>query len=175
MKRYFCRLFLLIIATVCFGHGATKSRPVVLDPTIEIVKVSPSGSIDLEISNPSKKPIRLWEDSNSWGAACWRVLRIRNGQTETFFQNPYQIFTANFPATIQIAPGAHFELKLDVNGGNWCGQGHCASYNERGLGGKEIGFDPGDMIVVIYDVPPTKESREMSVWHGVTAAFAVVK
>jgi hypothetical protein len=53
--------------------------------------------------------------------------------------------------------------------------GHCSRYNERGLGGTEIRFDVGDTIVVIYDVPPTKESEDRGVWHGVAAAFVTVK
>ena len=144
-------------------------------PTIKMTKVSQTGSISLQISNPSKERLRLWEDSNSWGAARWRILRIRNGHVDVLFQNPNQIFTVNIPTTIEIAPEASAERILDVNGGNWCGLGHCSSYNERGLGGKEVRFDADDMIVVIYDVPPTKESQDNGVWHGVAAAFGTVK
>ena len=146
-----------------------------VQPTIRITKVSQTGSISLRISNPSKKLLRLWEDPNSWGAARWRILRIRNGQVDVFFQNPNQIFTANIPTTIEIAPEASLERILDVNGGNWCGLGYCSSYNERGLGGKEIKFEADETIVIIYDVPPTKESQDLSVWHGVVAAVATVK
>ena len=169
-----CILFFATFGILSFGQAVPRGMQLI-DPAIKITKVSQTGSISLQISNRSKEPLKLWEDSNSWGAARWRVLRIRKGQVEVFFQNPYRIFTANLPIATEIAAGAHLELTLDVNGGNWCGLGHCASYNERGLGGKEIRFDTNDMIVVIYDVPPTKESQDMSVWHGVAAAFATVK
>jgi len=176
IKRVFYSQLLLAIATFCFGQEATKRRPVVVGPTMKIEKVSPSGSITLGISNPSDKPLKLWEESNSWGATNWRVLRIRQGQIETFFQNPYQIFTVNAPLFNAIPPGEHLQRKLDLNGGNWCGFGHCASYNEQGFrDGKKVAFEPGDTIIAVYDVPPTKESQELGVWTGVVAAFKTVQ
>jgi hypothetical protein len=176
MKKLFYGQLLLVIATLCFGQEATKRMPVVVGPTMKIVKVSTLGSITLEISNPSKKPLKLWEESNSWGATNWRALRIRQGQIETFFQNPYQVFTGNIPLFNEIPAGARLERKLDLNGGNWCGFGHCASYNEQGFGdGKKVTFEPGDTIIAVYDVPPTKESQELGVWTGVVAAFKTVE
>ena len=51
-------------------------------PTSNLVKigkveVSRAGDIVVEILNVSKKPIKLWKDSNSWGAASWRALLLR--------------------------------------------------------------------------------------------------
>jgi len=134
------------------------------------VEASRAGVISVEILNSSKKPIKLWEDSNSWGAACWRVLLVRKGQLETFFQNPDQMFTVNRPTFNEIAAGGRFEQKLDLNGGNWCGMGHCALHSERGFGGKRINFEANDIVIVIYDVPATQEARENGVWYGVIAA-----
>ncbi len=64
---------------------------------IEKAEATRTGEITVQILNLSKKPIKLWKDSNSWGAACWRVLLLRSGQLETFFQSPSQIFTLNRP------------------------------------------------------------------------------
>lgn len=141
---------------------------------IKIVEVSPSGGIRVTVSNGSNGAIKLWEESNSWGAARWRVLRIRKGQLEVFFQNPNQRFTRNIPASKEIAAGAQTELKLDLNGGNWCGFGHCSAYNQRGFGGQEANFGPGDIVLVTYDVPRTNEASKMGVWYGVTAALSTV-
>src|SRR5206468_2311557 len=91
---------------------------------IKMAQVSHSGRLTMEMSNSSKQPIRIWRESNSWGAAHWRVVRIRNGQLETFFQNPNQEFTKNVPASDEIPGSGHIERKLDLNGGNWCGFGH---------------------------------------------------
>ena len=79
------------------------------DLKVRIVKASPSGNIMVELSIASTESLKIWEESNSWGAARWRVLRIRKGLLETFFQNPNQIFTVNFPAVTQIAGGAHID------------------------------------------------------------------
>jgi hypothetical protein len=86
--------------------------------TLKIRALSPPGGVTVEIYNTSREPIRIWKDSNSWGAARWRVLRVRNGQVETFFQNPYRDFSKNTPSFDEVAGGGHAEQKLDVNRGN---------------------------------------------------------
>jgi len=139
------------------------------------VEASRAGDIAVEILNSSKKPIKLWSDSNSWGAASWRVLLLRNGRLETFFQNADQMFTVNRPTFNEIAAGGHLELKLDLNGGNWCGFGHCSPYNERGFAGKKVSFELNDMVIVIYDVPATQEARNLGIWYGVVAASTAVR
>jgi hypothetical protein len=174
MKR--CLLGLLVLFVVNLLSASTApGGPSMADLKVRIVKTSPSGNIIVELSNASKESLKIWEESNSWGAARWRVLRIRKGLLETFFQNPNQIFTVNFPAVTEIAAGAHIERKLDINGGNWCGLGHCAPYNERGFGGEKISFEQDDMIIVIYDVPPTKEAGKVGAWYGVATAFTAIQ
>jgi hypothetical protein len=142
---------------------------------ISKVTVLRSAQMTIELENSSKKPLRLWEDSNSWGAACWRVLVMREGKLKSFFRNPDQGFTMNNPTFVEIAAGGHIERKLDLNGGNWCGFGHCSIHSERGFGGKEFSFEPNDTLIVIYDVPVTQEAHDNHVWYGVIAATAEVK
>jgi hypothetical protein len=139
------------------------------------VEASRAGDITVEILNSSKKPIKLWDDSNSWGAASWRVLLVRKGQLETFFQNPDQMFTVNRATFNEIAAGGRLVQKLDINGGNWCGMGHCALHSERGFAGKKISFESNDIIIVIYDVPATQDARNLGVWYGVVAASTTVQ
>ncbi len=171
MKTTLCAIF--IVADLFLGFYAPSEQSMD-NLQIKIAEVSPSGGVNVEITNPSKHPIRMWQESNSWGAARWRVLRIRNGRLETFFQNPNQRFTRNIPTSSEIAGGGHIKQKLDLNGGNWCGLGHCGSYNEHGFGGQQVSFEPNDMIVVTYDVPRTNEAVKMDIWYGVTAAFTIV-
>jgi hypothetical protein len=101
------------------------------------VRLSPAGTITVALGNSSDKPLKLWNEANSWGAAHWRVLRIRKGQLETFFQNPDQNFTRNIPTFREIAPGAHIEQDLDPSNESW-----------RGLKGK-LNFETGDIVIVI--------------------------
>jgi len=142
---------------------------------IEKAEATRTGEITVQILNLSKKPIKLWKDSNSWGAASWRLFLIRNGTLEVFFQNPDQEFTRNGPAFDEIPGGGHLDQKLDLNGGNWCGLGHCSIHSERGFGGKKFNFEPNDTVIVIYDVPVTQEGRDNGVWYGVIAATAIVQ
>ncbi len=139
------------------------------------VEVSRTGIITAQVENPLREPIKVWQDSNSWVAACWRVLLIRSGRVETFFQNPDQGFTINVPTFNEIAGGGHIEQKLDLNGGNWCGMGHCSIYNQRGFGGEKISFESNDIVIVVYDVPDTQEARDIGVWYGVIAATANIQ
>jgi hypothetical protein len=84
---------------------------------IEKAEATRTGDITVQILNLSKKRIKLWEDSNSWGAGHWRVLLLRRGQLETFFQIASQIFTINWPTFNEIAEGGRLEQKLHLNGG----------------------------------------------------------
>lgn len=170
---FLCRMLLVMSL---FGFAAAKEKDASVNEVVLRVKeASHSGAIVMELANRSGKPIRIWKDSNSWGAARWRVLLLRKGKLETFFQNPDEDFTVNIPEYYEIAGGAHIDVALDLNGGNWCGLSHCSSFNERGFAGRTITFEPKDLIIVVYDVPFTPESLRMGVWYGVAATSATVK
>jgi hypothetical protein len=132
--------------------------------TLHIQAVSYTGEVTVFLRNASGNAIRIWKESNSWGAAHWRVLLIRNGELRTFFENPDQDFTRNWPAFDEMAAGAHSDKKLAINSGSW-----------RGLGGQRINFTPGDIVIAIYDVPFTQDSLKHGVWYGVVAASMVVR
>ena len=166
-------ILLIFFNLLCISASARDGST--NDLQLHVANIAQSGSLTVEVSNSSKRPIRIWEEDNSWGAARWRVLRIRAGRLETFFQNPNRIFTMNMPTSEEIAPGALVEHKLDLNGGNWCGLGHCGGYNEHGFGGEKADFQRGDTLIVLYDVPSTNEAGKMGVWYGVTAASATFK
>lgn len=168
MKPLICGL--LIFANLLCLSAAANDKPM-NELALKIKEVSPFGSISVEVANTSKKPIRIWKESNSWGAARWRVLLIRGGRLETFFQNPDQGFTRNVPGFDEIAAGGHVDKKLDLNGGNWLGSD-----------GAKISFEAGDTVIVVYDVPKEfgwsdssigDEIRKMDVWYGVTSASTV--
>jgi hypothetical protein len=164
-----------IIAT---SRNETPAEPIAKSMNalnITKLEVSRAAQATLRLANSSKATLRIWKDSNSWGAACWRVLLIRNGSLEVFFQNPDQEFTRNGPTFNEIPGGGHLDQKLDLNGGNWCGFGYCSRYNERGFGGKRINFETNDIVILIYDVPATQEAHDNGVWYGVIAATAEVK
>ena len=172
MKAFFCAL--LILAGIL--DGSVKPKDESMDELkVRILEVSKSGILTAEINNWSKRPIKIWKDSNSWGAARWRVSVIRKGQLEIFFQNPNQDFTKNNPAFSELSPGSASKQILDLNGGNWCGRGRCTLYSERRSGDERISFEAGDVLVVSYDVPATIEARSMGVWYGVAGAFKTIK
>lgn len=165
---------LLLVMGVSTGSDVPDQIPPIA-PKLTILKVSMAATLDLRLANTSSHAIRLFEEANSWGAMNWRVLRIRNGQVDTFYQSPYQLFTKNNPKSYELASGAHRDSALDINGGNWCGLGHCSSWDEKGLGGKRVTFAKGDQIIVIYEAPVSKESQQLKVFSGVTSASTIVQ
>ena len=153
----------LIFAGFLEGNAREQNKPMD-DLRLKIAEVALSDTVAVEIGNPSQKPMRIWKDSNSWGAARWRLLRIRKGVLETFVQNPNSLFTRNVPSFDEIAGGSHIERKLNLNAQDW-----------RPLGHKKTDFQSGDLVIVIYDVPVSREAREMNVWWGVAATSMTVQ
>lgn len=172
-----CFAYFVFLVTYAFQMCVAQDAPV-NKISIELLRMSHTGEITVKMTNISKQTIRVWQDSNSWGAAHWRVLVLRKNRLETFFQNPDQGFTVNMPSFVEMSPGAQREERLDLNGGNWCGLGFCSSYNQRGFDGQEYSFQKGDIVTVIYDVPKEYglgsqtaiDARKMGVWYGVIAA-----
>ena len=144
------------------ANAASKSLK---ELELAVMKVLPSGGIKVRMTNASHdKPLRVWKEANSWGALRWKVVIIREGRTLAIFQDPDGVgFTRNIPTFDTIAPEGHLDRQLDVNGEYW----------SRPTG--NVHFQPGDRIVVIYDVPPENEAKEMQVWYGVAATSTVVK
>lgn len=143
--------------------------------TIDVAAAVGSGKLTVGITNSSRNTIRIWSESNSWGAMNWRIFVVRNGKVESFFQNPNQLFSKNTPEFNEIKTRQRITRQLDLNGGNWCGRGVCSWWDERGFGGKSVKFERGDTILVVYDVRPTNEAVQMSVWYGVTASNIAVQ
>jgi hypothetical protein len=137
-------------------------------PEITMTKVVVH-SAELILSASSKVPIKLWMDSNSWGGTAWRILRIRGGRVDTFYQSPMQAWTKNIPEFQTIGGDTRSEVTLDVNKGDWCSAGDGTPYFKHGIGGKTISFEPGDLLIAVYDIPVTREAVDRGVWFGVTA------
>ena len=130
---------------------------------IRIDEVTPSGVISLEMTNRSKEPLRIWKDGNSWGAMRWRVFDIRGGRIKIFGPNPYVLFNRNVPEFLELS--GTLRKRLDLNDG-WAWLEGPVKSNFR--------FEPGDMVLVAYDVPPTHEAGNMHVWYGTSAAIFTI-
>jgi hypothetical protein len=167
MRAMLCAFLVLVIIEhphVCVGNERVTAL------TLTLKSVSTSGQVAVDIQNRQRTPLRVWQNSNSWGAARWRLLRLRKGVLESYYQNPEQSFLFNEPSFYEVKAGGHIEQKLDLNAGDWCGSSRCSTTKERGVGGRMVSFEPGDFIIVIYDVPFTPENLRLDVWYGVVVA-----
>jgi hypothetical protein len=130
----------------------------------------------VEIANVTDQPIKIWRETNSWGAGRWRVLRIASGHLTTYYQNLTQDFLINAPQVSEIPPGKQIERTLDLNGENWCVFDGCTKDREQRPVEKKTRLEPGDKIVVIYDVPyMAPQTWQQKAWYGVIAAYTTVQ
>jgi hypothetical protein len=171
MRIYLCQLIILLGLINGFASASYRHMG---DLKLNIAEVSRAGTVRVEMSNSSTSPVRIWRETNSWGAGRWRVVLIRKGRSESFFEDPDRDFTRNGPVSDEIEPGKVKTFKLDLNDSNWCGSGRCLPYGQRRSGDDEVRFQAGDEVLVIYDVPFTPESLRMDVWYGFAVAFTTV-
>ena len=158
--------FTIVLFRGFFGGSTVANMDARNNPSVAVLEAAHPAKIRVLLANSSKEPLKVWKESNSWGAARWRALLLRNGKLRTFFQNPDQDFTVNLPAFVEIAAGSHLEQNLDLNDGSWR-----SSKGEK----EQVTLVPGDTLVLIYDVPFTQECLKLGVWYGVVAGSIVVK
>jgi hypothetical protein len=79
------RLLMFFLLLANGGSLSAEMRAVPKGLRLTIGSLDHSGRIGAKISNESNKSIRIWKDSNSWGAARWRVLVLSKGQLQVFF------------------------------------------------------------------------------------------
>jgi len=135
--------------------GSVKELTVQSELALRVGKVTPPSGISLTMINTASSPVRLWRESNTWGVAHWRVIRIRAGQATLFYQVPTEGFTRNVPAFDELAGHVSVEIRLDLSGQAW-----------RSTDRSERDVRVGDFLVVVYDVPVTDEAQQLGVWHG---------
>ena len=166
----------VLLSTPLSGATGSGSGEAANGLVLTIKEVAQSGRVVLDIGNVSGRPIRLWKESNSWGAARWRVLRLRGERLDTFYENPDQDFLLNRPQLEEIRPGEHVVRALNPNAGNWCAFGRCTKELERRTKDQSVSFESGDVTIVIYDVPDMPPlSYQLKAWYGVIAASATVR
>jgi len=159
------RVFIRLIEVLICGIGASAALAAAQppDPTLRIAGFPSASAVNVEVRNGTSATIPIWKDTNSWGAARWRILILRAGRLVTCYQSPNLAFTGNSPAYIQIAPESNRKHILDLKVGRWLGdQKDCGS------------FESGDTVIVVYDVPPSREAEDFGVWFGVAATSGTV-
>jgi hypothetical protein len=151
---------------LCRSMDCTHEGPKI---RLQILSMEEPGTLTVAINNVTRQPVRLWEESHSWGAAHWRVVRIRGERVDAFFQNPNQLFTRNIPTYVEIAPNATKKQSLNLDDGEWLSDSTDDPRLKR-----------GDRIVIIYDVPDQEfclagfdEARKFRVWHGIATTSEV--
>ena len=93
------------------------------------------------------------------------------------FKIPHKTLLGMHRHFVRLVPGGQIEKKIDPNNDEWCSLGHCRNsypFNRKQDDWKTT-FQPGDLIVVDYDVPAFPESLRLGVWWGVAADSITVQ
>jgi hypothetical protein len=153
-----------MLCSLLFGTSPMgKEPPVPGALELVILRVTLPNGIVIEMRNTSSAPVRLWRESNTWGVARWRVMRIRDGNAVLFYQVPIHGFTRNVPAFDEVSGESRVQRLLDLTEAAW-----------RSTGSSDRSIRAGDLVIVFYDVPVTDEATRLGVWHGAIAASSSV-
>jgi hypothetical protein len=148
------------LAFVVSGHGTERPSPS-SRPELMIQKIGRPASIEVRLSPTKNGPTRVWRSSNSWGAANWRVLILRGDSLLLFREDPDQTFSRNFPVFDELKTAR--AITLNIKSETWIGPIDAFE-----------GFQSGDKVIAIYDVPVTLDARKLGVWYGTVSAIATV-
>lgn len=156
------------LAIICLV-GVSALAPVSADPPFRISIVPESCSEQVSkiswgaktkrksyvvLTNTTDEPQRVFEAWNSWGyQAISFELTLASGKTSKLSVKP-QIFTVNFPSTFTIPAKGHYIFPISLNQ-DW------EVKPEIGKGGRTK-----VKLKAVYELAPTKESREHAVWTG---------
>jgi len=72
----------------------------------KVTGVAPSGNLEIDVTNSSNMPIKIWKETGSLGAARWCSPHPK-GTVGRFFQHPNRNFTKNRIAPVEISSGGH--------------------------------------------------------------------
>jgi hypothetical protein len=139
------------------ARGLERASPAGLE--LRVLKVSPPHAVSVELRNSTSQSLRVFSESNRWGAARWRLLRVRGEDVALAYQVPVHAFSRNLPGYDELPAQATWRREFDLDEAAWHTPGPAT-----------LMLDPGDLIVVIYDVPVSDEARRLGVWHGAISA-----
>jgi len=155
-------IFVLLSMSLLFlGRICCEAAPSL---ELHIDSIVQPGEINIRMINKSSRPVNLWDESNSWGYGCWRILIIKSGSIDAFYANPDVDFTMNVPSYQTIKPRGSLSLKLNLKDQSWV--------SSKGAKGN---LESGDTVVTMYDVPTSYEGRKRDVWSGVAVVMTLVK
>ena len=83
MTRATTLLMLIGISSATWSGSSARTQETAMDPlTLSVVEVTATGAVKVELRNNSNGPTRIFRDSNTWGAARWRPLKLKDGRAE---------------------------------------------------------------------------------------------
>ena len=158
-----CKAALL---TALVAAQPAVDQPVGPPTSLSLRIISISGpAITVEISNDSGKAVRLFTESNTWGADRWRVVDIGANGVKSFFMEVPEAYTRNVPETFSIPSGGKWKRNFLMTGKEW------SSSNKHSWSTR-----PGDTVLVEYDLRwEEMPGDQEGVWHGFLVAAKKVE
>ncbi|MEO8108811.1 MAG: hypothetical protein ABI594_02210 [Ginsengibacter sp.] len=115
----------------------------------------PEDHFHVVIKNNSDSSIKLWTEKSSWGFYNLSFEIITPNGEKFIARKKEREWDKNFPDYCSVEPFAYFLLNVNFNDGTW-------QYPPMHLA------TSGNVITLsaIFEVPPTKESKELNIWNG---------
>ena len=123
MIRTLCYGIFLLANIICRLNAATAEPVETL--TLKVLDVQPSGTVTIELGNSSNIGVRIWKESNSWGAARWRVW---SAKTSSGYKHRYESLKSAICRCAAQAKG-RYRSRTDRN--------HSSPASDRGELGKD--------------------------------------
>lgn len=87
--------------TVGAPDGAPATPPAA---ELSLRVLAEDDSLVWEVTNAREEPVRLWEQSNSWGWPMPRLHVDAGGPEPHLVQPAQRLWTRNFPSSVELAP-----------------------------------------------------------------------
>jgi hypothetical protein len=159
MMRMVLLVLLCAIATSIFAAEASLK--------IEVFPVAGTKEpqVTVKLTNVSAKPLRLFEDWNSWGYYLLRFQVVLKSGKEIVLRRGSKVWTMNYAKTILVGPGESYELKPEVFGErHWPGSAKLETEGEASI--RAIYTSPSDELLKRGLKQLRNESQREELWLG---------
>lgn len=123
-------------------------RTISLDKTFQVV-----------LTNRTGKPLKIWEDSNSWGYAALRFEITEGAGGNVVVRKKERDWRKNMPTFWAIDDGERVTYDVSLGSDEWEGL-------PKGLSGATV------TMRAILEILPDEQSKEFGVWTGKVASPA---
>jgi len=163
------RRLALTLLVIVIGGTVMASSASAADPKLElaiivakrggenVIALDGSSRFQVALTNRSGKPVKIWEDSNSWGHAALRFEISKGGGGKAIVRKKERDWRKNVPTFWTIEDGGRVVYEVDLGSDEWEGL-------PKDVHGKTVAMR------AVIEISEDEKSREFGVWTGRVAS-----